>query len=281
MEQSIESTLASKQWPASRSHPNQPEHPARVAWSCAAALPRCLLYRSYVHANIPRHENTQDRLSATPSRSPRQDARKPRKPLGTAPHRNDSTRLDVASQSRSSAVPVPKLSLPPPTSPLGARSARTPRTPRTPYASRICTLIAPWDGSDATWNASTARSRGNRWVTRGLRLMSPPETRRMALGYCGGQRGRGGGGARHRARRRDSSQQELNEAWRRGATLEGPTSVQVKVPAAWRAAAKTQAKAKTAPKVDKTRDTHLVVVPVLELQVDLVGGEVSEGVLRE
>jgi hypothetical protein len=34
-------------------------------------------------------------------------------------------------------------------------------------------------------------------------------------------------------------------------------------------------------KVEKTRKTtRLVVVPVLELQVDLVGREVSEGVLR-
>lgn len=54
------------------------------------------------------------------------------------------------------------------------------------FQSWIWTLIAPLVGSAAIWKASTARSSGNRWVTRGLRLISPPETRRSAFGYCRG-----------------------------------------------------------------------------------------------
>ena len=54
---------------------------------------------------------------------------------------------------------------------------------RTKSQSVICTLIAPCDGSAATWKAETASSSLNRWVTRGLRLINPPATRRIALGY--------------------------------------------------------------------------------------------------
>lgn len=44
-------------------------------------------------------------------------------------------------------------------------------------------LMAPDLGSTAVWNASTAFSRGNRWVTSDLRSTRPLATSRIALGY--------------------------------------------------------------------------------------------------
>lgn len=93
--------------------------------------------------------------------------------------------------------------------------------------------MAPWDGSAATWKASTALSRANRWVTKGLRSMSPPATSRMALGYSGGR----------------------NEGMR-GQWMDSGRG--------W-----------------KWRKELTVAVSVLVLQVDLVGGQVHEGVLEE
>jgi hypothetical protein len=190
-----------KQWQsckANRTPPsNQPEHlPMRISRVPRPYPDACCT--DHMCMQIYRAMKTPETVSA-PTTSPTAttgDGSSQRHRARKASRLRNLTRLDSQSQTQHWVYRNrTRRPLPPPSSPraltlLAAtnvphrapRGARSARTPRTPYASRICTLIAPWDGSDATWNASTARSRGNRCVTRGLRLMSPPETRRMAVG---------------------------------------------------------------------------------------------------